>query len=85
MESTSISWRTWKKNKETGGFKYPQSVAELKNIGGDLMLMIKNIDFTNVHNKFQEKLNSDITEIRNSSIVLVPADKNCNLYKIERL
>ena len=49
------------------------------------MLMIKNIDFTNVHNKFQEKLNSDITEIRNSSIVIVPADKKCNLYKIERL
>ena len=49
------------------------------------MLMIKNIDFTNVHNKFQEKLSSDITEIRNSSIVIVPADKNCNLYKIERL
>ena len=65
--------------------KQRNSVAELKNIGGDLMLMIKNIDFTNVHNKFQEKLNSDITEIRNSSIVIVPADKNCNLYKIERL
>ena len=65
--------------------KQRNSVAELKNIGGDLMLMIKNIDFTNVHNKFQEKLNSDITEIRNSSIVIVPADKKCNLYKIERL
>ena len=48
------------------------------------MLMIKNIDFPNVHNKFQEKLNNDITEIRNSSIVIVPADKNCILYKIEK-
>ena len=36
------------------------------------------------HNKFQEKLKHDITEIRNSNQVVVPADKTRNLYKIEK-
>ena len=48
------------------------------------MLMIKNIDFRNVHNKFQEKLKYDITEIRSSKKVIVPADKTRNLYKMEK-
>ena len=43
----------------------------------DLMLVIKNINLRNLHNKFQEKLKHDITEIRNSSKVIVPADKTC--------
>ena len=43
----------------------------------DLMLVIKNIDLRNVHDKFQEKLKHDITEIKNSSKVIVPADKAC--------
>ena len=35
-------------------------------------------------NKFQEKLKHDITEIRNSNKVIVPADKTRNLYKMEK-
>ena len=74
-------------NKETCGFKSEiclQSVDELNKFEEDLILMIKIIDFRNVHNKFQEKLKHEITEVRSSDKVIVPADKTCNLYKIEK-
>ena len=74
-------------SKETYGFKSricPQSVEELNKFEEDLMLIINNINSRNVHNKFQEKLKHDITEIRNSNQVVVPADKTRNLYKIEK-
>ena len=74
-------------SKETYGFKSricPQSVDELNKFEEDLMLIINNINSRNVHNKFQEKLKHDITEIRNSNQVVVPADKTRNLYKIEK-
>ena len=74
-------------SKETYGFKSricPQSVDELNKFEEDLMLIINNINFRNVHNKFQEKVKHDITEIRNSNQVIVPADKTRNLYKIEK-
>ena len=47
-------------NKETYGFKSricPKSIDELNKLEEDLMLMIKNIDFRDVQNRFQEKLN----------------------------
>ena len=74
-------------SKETYGLKSricPQSVDELNKFEEDLMLIINNINSRNVHNKFQEKLKHDITEIRNSNQVVVPADKTRNLYKIEK-
>ena len=43
-----------------------------------MLMMIKNIDFRNVHNKLQEKLKHDITEIKNSSKVIVPVHKTSN-------
>lgn len=74
-------------NKETYIFKcqiYPQRVDELNKFEEELILMIKNIDLRNVHNKLQEKSKHDITEIRNSNKVIVPANKTRNLYKIEK-
>lgn len=74
-------------NKETYRFKcqiYPQRVDELNKFEEELMLMIKNIDLRNVHNKLQEKSKHDITEIRNSNKVIVPANKTRNLYKTEK-
>lgn len=74
-------------NKETYRFKcqiYPQRVDELNKFEEELILMIKNIDLRNVHNKLQEKSKHDITEIRNSNKVIVPANKTRNLYKIEK-
>ena len=56
----------------------------VKQISRRPMLMIKNIDFRNVHIKFQEKLKHGITEIRNSSKYIVPADKTSNLCKMEK-
>ena len=74
-------------NKETYRFKcqiYPQRVDELNKFEEELILMIKNIDLRNVHSKLQEKSKHDITEIRNSNKVIVPANKTRNLYKIEK-
>ena len=48
------------------------------------MLMIKNIDSRNVHNRFQEKLKHDNTEIRNSNKVVVTTDQTCNLCEMEK-
>ena len=43
------------------------------------MLMIKNIDFRNLYNKFWEKLKHDITKITDSIKVIVTADKTRKL------
>ena len=68
-------------NKETYEFKSqicPQSVDELNKFAEDLMLMIKDIDFRNLHHKFQEKLEHHITEIGNPNKVISPVDKTRN-------
>ena len=46
--------------------------------------MIKNIEFRNVSNTFQDQLRNDISEIRNTEKVIIPADKTRNLYKMEK-
>ena len=69
--------------KETYGFpsrKCPPVVNELTNFENDVMLMIKNVEFRNINNSFQTKLNNDIKEIRNSSKVFIAADKSKNIY-----
>ena len=74
-------------NKERYGLKTRiclQSVDELNKFEEDLTLMIKNIDFRYVNNKFQKKLRHNTTEIRSSNKVIVPADKTRNLQKIEK-
>ena len=74
-------------NKETYGLKSrkcPNGVDELSKFEDDLMLMIKNIEFRNVSNTFQDQLKNDISEIRNTEKVIIPADKTRNLYKMEK-
>ena len=74
-------------NKETYGFKSrkcPNGIDELSKFEDDLMLMIKNIEFRNVSNTFQDQLRNDISEIRNTEKVIIPADKTRNLYKMEK-
>ena len=54
-------------NKETHGFKSqkcPQTIDELIGFKDDLMSLIKNIEFRNVSNTFQEQLANDIKEIK---------------------
>ena len=74
-------------NKETYGFKSrkcPNGIDELSKFEDDLMLMIKNIEFRNVSNTFQDQLRNDISEIRNTKKVIRRADKTPNLYKMEK-
>ena len=51
----------------------------VKKFEENLMLMIKNIDFRNLYNKFWEKLKHDITKITDSIKVIVTADKTRKL------
>ena len=72
---------------ETYGFKSrkcPNGIDELSKFEDDLMLMIKNIEFRNVSNTFQDQLRNDISKIRNTEKVIIPADKTRNLYKIDK-
>ena len=48
------------------------------------MFMIKNIQFRKVNNSFQNQLNEDIKQIKRESKIFVPADKSCNIYKMDR-
>ena len=47
------------------------------------MLMIKNIEFRKVVNEFQDKLDNDLQEIRQSSNLFIHADKSRNIYKVK--
>ena len=69
-------------NKETYGFKSrkcQQTVDELTGFKDDLMSLIKNIEF-----RFQEQLANDTKEIKCTSKIIILADKNPNLYKVEK-
>ena len=46
--------------------------------------MIKNIEFRNVNNSLQDQLKNDISEVRNTEKVIIPADKTRTLYKMEK-
>ena len=74
-------------NRKTYGFKSlkcPPAVTEMKNFENELLLMIKNIEFRNVKNYFQEKLKEDINEIKTSDKVFVAADKSRHIYKMDK-
>ena len=74
-------------NRETFGFKStkcPPAVPELSQFENDLMYLVKNIEFRKVNNEFQNKLNNDINEIKNSTKVFVAADKSRHIYKMEK-
>ena len=44
----------------------------------------KDIEFRNVKEKFQSKLNDDLKNIRSEKKIVVPADKSRNYYKMEK-
>ena len=73
--------------KETYGFKSlkcPPAITELADFENDMMLMVKNVQFRQICNTFQNKLKSDIDEIKKSDKVFVSADKSRNIYKMEK-
>ena len=56
----------------------------MKNFENELLLMVKNTEYKNVKNKFQEKLNEDINEIKTSDKIFLAADKSRHIYKMEK-
>ena len=59
-------------------------MQELENFENELLFMIKNIQFRKVNTSFQSQLNEDIKQIKGDSKILVPADKFCNIYQMDR-
>ena len=46
--------------------------------------MIHNIKFRNVDNKFQDKLNEDISKIKKSTKAFIPTEKTSHFYKLDK-
>ena len=71
--------------KESYGFKsarVPKPLEPLKAFEEDLYNMICNIEFKSRHDPFQQQLNRDVREIKNSKDVFIPADKTNNYYRM---
>ena len=74
-------------NKQTFGFrsaKCPPTVDEFGSFKTDLQEMISNIKFRPIRNKFLSKLNEDVKTIKNTSELLINADKSSNIYKMTK-
>ena len=54
----------------------PPMVEEVANFEHDLMMMIKNIQLTNINNDFLTKLRNDIFDIQKCEEVFIQADKS---------
>ena len=48
----------------------------------DLFKIVKKIKFRKINCEFQDKINSDIKDIKSSRKTLTPVDKTLNFYKI---
>ena len=73
-------------NKQTYGLKSTkrcEPVPELQELEEKLYDMVKNIKFKEVSNRFQDKLNEDISKIETEPKVFMKADKTTNYYKVE--
>ena len=73
--------------KETFGFKSnkcPPAVDDLAAFESDLIMMIKNIEFRPVRDKFQSELKNDMKSINNTDELLIAADKSTNIYKMNK-
>ena len=64
--------------------KCPPHNDELDNFESDLYDMIKNIEFRNQHDEFQDKLRQDIKKINSSTKAFIPADKSTNFYEVDK-
>ena len=72
-------------NKETFGFKSltpTPYVKELKNFEEGLVCLVKDTQFENRHNTFQNKLEKDIKEIKKEKRIFVAGDKSTNFHKM---
>ena len=69
---------------ETFGFKskhHPSQLKELDNFKKDSFNVVTSLKFRKLNDSFQEKMKSDILDIKSSPNVLIFADKTSNIYK----
>ena len=64
--------------------KCPPQNEELNKFESDVYDMIKNVEFRQVHDDFQDKLKHDIKKINNSAKAFIPADKTTNYYEVDK-
>ena len=64
--------------------KCPPSVNELSSFESDLLMMIHNVEFQPVQNRFISKLKEDLKTIKNTRELLINADRSSNIYKMEK-
>ena len=62
--------------------KHPGSVQDLKLLEQRLMALVRDIEFRNFTDEFQEKLKHDVRQIREAPELIVEADKTSNHYKL---
>ena len=73
-----------KAKRETFGFKskhHPCQLRELDNFEKELFNVVASLKFRKLNDSFQEKMKSDISEIKSSPNVFIFADKTSNIYK----
>ena len=73
--------------KETFGFKSsnaPPTIPELKTLEDKLYNLIKEIEFRDHKNPFQNRLKHDVEKIKCEENVLIKADKTTNYYKMKK-
>ena len=58
-----------------------QIYRELDNFEKDLFIVVAFLKFRKLNDSFQEKMKSDISEIKSSPNVFIFADKSSNIYK----
>lgn len=64
--------------------KCPPQNEEMIKFEADLLHMVKNVQFRNVNEQFQNKLNEDTSNINKSTKSFIPADKTTNFYKLDK-
>ena len=63
---------------------YPELKNLLKNFQDNLYNLIKEIEFRDHTNTFQNKLKHDVKKIKHEENVLIKADKTTNYYKMKK-
>ena len=62
----------------------PHQIDELKPFENDMAKLIENVEFRRSHGRFQSNLKMEITYIRGSQAIFVPADKIRNFYMMKK-
>ena len=60
----------------------PPQIDELKSFEDDVARLIESVEFRTPCDNFQNTLRKDITHIKDSQAIFVPADKTRNLYRM---